>query len=91
MTFKKQLLAYESMWISHCPMLKESKDLHEPGLFDSYHRLATPLSSWKRLKIGRGTPTILTKHDWLIIYHGVSETCNTENETKHLCYSTGVI
>ena len=41
--------------------------------FTSHHRLATPDSPWERLKIGWGTPPILTRHGWLILYHGVSE------------------
>ena len=31
------------------------------------------MSPWERLKIGGGTPPILTRHGWLIVYHGVSE------------------
>src|ERR1039458_1720909 len=31
------------------------------------------ISTWERLKIGGGTPPILTRHGWLIVYHGVSE------------------
>jgi len=82
---------HESMWISYCPMPEEGKDLHELGLFNSHHRLATPVSPWERLKIGGGTPPILTKHGWLIFYHGVSEVAKTEDETNHLCYSAGVM
>ena len=82
---------HESIWISYCPMPEEGKDLHELGLFNSHHRLATPVSPWERLKIGGGTPPILTKHGWLIIYHGVSEVEAAENEAKELCYSAGVM
>jgi predicted GH43/DUF377 family glycosyl hydrolase len=64
---------------------------HRPGLFNSHHRLATPVSSWERLKIGGGTPPILTRHGWLIIYHGVSEVAKLRNEIHHLCYSAGVM
>jgi len=73
------------------PMPEESIDIHELGLFNSHFRLATPVSPWERLKIGGGTPPILTKHGWLIIYHGVSEVSGPEDETKHLCYSAGVM
>ena len=88
---RKLDIYHESMWISYCPMPEEGKDLHELGLFNSHHRLATPVSPWERLKIGGGTPPILTKHGWLIIYHGVSEISDTEDETKHLCYSAGIM
>jgi predicted GH43/DUF377 family glycosyl hydrolase len=64
---------------------------HRPGLFNSHHRLATPVSPWEKLKIGGGTPPILTKHGWLIIYHGVSKMTEPDTDGRHLCYSAGVM
>jgi predicted GH43/DUF377 family glycosyl hydrolase len=49
------------------------------------------VSPWERLKIGCGTPPILTKHGWLIIYHGVSEAVDACGDGHHLCYSAGVM
>jgi predicted GH43/DUF377 family glycosyl hydrolase len=49
------------------------------------------VSPWERLKIGCGTPPILTKHGWLIIYHGVSEMVDRSSAGHHLCYSAGVM
>ena len=49
------------------------------------------MSLWERLKIGAGTPPILTKHGWLIIYHGVSEVAGAGGNGHHLCYSAGVM
>jgi predicted GH43/DUF377 family glycosyl hydrolase len=37
------------------------------------------VSPWERLKIGGGTPPILTRHGWLIVYHGVSEVAEPDN------------
>jgi hypothetical protein len=51
----------------------EGREPYHLGQFTSHHRLATPVSPWERLKIGGGTPPILTRHGWLIVYHGVSE------------------
>jgi predicted GH43/DUF377 family glycosyl hydrolase len=79
----------ESIWISYCPM---ALDGHKPdrfGKFTSHHRLATPASPWERLKIGGGTPPILTRHGWLIVYHGVSEV--VEPDGPKLRYSAGVM
>ena len=59
--------------------------------FTSHHRLATPVSPWERLKIGAGTPPILTRHGWLIVYHGVSEVAGAGGDGHHLCYSAGVM
>jgi len=81
----------ESIWISYCPMTFEGLEPYHISLFNSHHRLATPVSPWERLKIGGGTPPIMTKHGWLIIYHGVSEISDTGNNKHHLCYSAGVM
>jgi predicted GH43/DUF377 family glycosyl hydrolase len=82
----------ESIWISYCRMALNG---HEPssrlGPFASHHRLATPVSPWERLKIGGGTPPILTRHGWLIVYHGVSEVLEPGHDGHHLCYSAGVM
>ena len=84
-------LDHESIWISYCPMGLEGPAPHHAGLFNSHHRLATPVEPWERLKIGGGTPPILTRHGWLIVYHGVSEIAEPSNEAHLLCYSAGVM
>jgi len=80
----------ESIWISYCPAALKNGAPDCMGQFTSHHRLATPVSSWERLKIGAGTPPILTKHGWLIVYHGVSELPDTAGRHP-LCYSAGVM
>jgi len=83
----------ESIWISYSRMALDS---HEPpsrlGPFACHHRLATPVSPWERLKVGGGTPPVLTpRGNWLIVYHGVSE-CAGPGGTEHpLCYSAGMM
>jgi len=84
-------LDHESIWISYCPMPLDDIEPDHIGLFNSHHRLATPVSPWERLKIGGGTPPVLTRHGWLILYHGVSEMPDQGKEGKHLCYSAGVM
>ena len=59
--------------------------------FGSHHRLATPVAPWERLKIGGGTPPILTRHGWLTIYHGVSELPASSGSARELRYSAGVL
>ncbi len=81
----------ESIWISYCPMPPKGLTPHRPGLFNSHHRLASPVSPWEILKIGGGTPPILTRHGWLIIYHGVRELAEPSNDPHPLCYSAGVM
>ncbi|MHB8500270.1 MAG: glycoside hydrolase family 130 protein [Candidatus Acidiferrales bacterium] len=81
----------ESIWISYCPMALEGHEPNRFGKFSSHHRLATPVSPWERLKIGGGTPPVLTRHGWLIIYHGVSEMPKPNDNRHSLCYSAGVM
>jgi len=81
----------ESIWISYSPLALEGREPNCFGQLSSHHRLATPVSSWERLKIGGGTPPILTRHGWLIIYHGVSELAEPSNDRHPLCYSAGVM
>jgi len=89
--FRRVDLERESIWISYCGgALKDRKTL-ELRQFTSHHRLATPVSPWERLKIGAGTPPILTKHGWLIVYHGVSEAASLTAGRHPLCYSAGVM
>ena len=85
----------ESIWISYRPLSLKARGPSNLGEF-SHHRLATPVYPWERLKIGCGTPPVLTRHGWLIVYHGVSEIKGSgiEDPQKyghHLCYSAGVM
>jgi len=80
----------ESIWISYRPLSLEPRGPSNLGEF-SHHRLATPVSPWERLKIGCGTPPVLTRHGWLIVYHGVSQMEGPSNQVHPLCYSAGVM
>jgi len=84
-------LGHESIWISYCPMELEGIETQQLGLLNSHHRLASPVSPWEMLKIGGGTPPILTRHGWMIIYHGVSELPEQINDRYKLRYSAGVM
>ncbi|MCK9463679.1 MAG: glycosidase [Proteobacteria bacterium] len=84
-------LDHESIWISYCPMTREGLEPDRLGLFNSHHRLATPVSHWEMLKIGSGTPPVLTRHGWLIVYHGVHKLSEPGQDKHPLCYSAGVM
>ncbi|MDQ6796499.1 MAG: glycosidase [Actinomycetota bacterium] len=81
----------ESIWISYCPMNLDDSDGRRIGRFTSHHRLATPVSPWERLKIGGGTPPVLTRHGWLVVYHGVSDASDPDTGDPELCYAAGVM
>ncbi len=72
-------------------MALEGLEPNQLGLFNSHHRLAAPVSPWERLKIGGGTPPILTRHGWLILYHGVSKIEGSGDAGDQLRYSAGVM
>jgi len=69
----------------------DSPESHRFGLFNSHHRLASPVSPWERLKIGGGSPPILTRHGWMIVYHGVNEVSESDSAELHVRYSKGVM
>jgi predicted GH43/DUF377 family glycosyl hydrolase len=85
-------LSHESIWISFCPMPTSGSGPQPLGLFNSHRRLAAPVSPWELLKIGGGTPPILTRHGWLILYHGVSDLAAPgHGGPPEFCYSAGVM
>jgi predicted GH43/DUF377 family glycosyl hydrolase len=88
---RKLDLDRESIWISHCAMTLGDSEPFRLPLFTSHKRLASPVNAWERLKIGAGTPPILTPHGWLIVYHGVSDLTPASSETHRLCYSAGIM
>lgn len=82
---------HESIWISYCPIPDEGEEPHIGGLFNSHHRLATPVSNWENLKIGGGTPPVLTRHGWLILYHGVHKCESPAMVGRDLQYAAGIM
>jgi predicted GH43/DUF377 family glycosyl hydrolase len=81
----------ESIWISYCPEMPKVGAVNGPLRFTSHHRLATPVSRWERLKIGGGAPPRLTRHGWLIVYHGVGKLTDADDGGTELRYSAGVM
>ena len=84
-------IEHESIWISYCPMELDGLEPKHLGLFNSHHRLATPVEPWESLKIGGGTPPIMTRHGWMMLYHGVRAVEPGDASDKRLCYSAGVM
>jgi predicted GH43/DUF377 family glycosyl hydrolase len=81
----------ESIWISYCPMSEQGLEPSHTRLFNSHDRLAAPVAPWECLKIGGGTPPVLTRHGWLVVYHGVCNTADPRAERPTLCYSAGIL
>jgi predicted GH43/DUF377 family glycosyl hydrolase len=81
----------ESIWISYCPLGEVGDEPYYLSHFTLHSRLASPVAPWERLKIGGGTPPILTRHGWMVIYHGVCELPEPSTAAHNLCYSAGVL
>ncbi len=81
----------ESIWISYRAMSIKGREPSHLRHFNSHHRLAAPSAPWEHLKIGGGTPPVMTPHGWLAIYHGVSELPGESAAMHPLRYSAGLM
>jgi predicted GH43/DUF377 family glycosyl hydrolase len=84
----------ESIWISYNSLIKEcceNRLCRHLCHFNSHRRLAAPVAAWEQLKIGGGTPPILTPSGWLLLYHGVSEAPHKPDSASKLIYSAGLL
>jgi predicted GH43/DUF377 family glycosyl hydrolase len=80
----------ESIWISYC-RVSATGDEHHLGEFVAHHRLACPEAAWERLKTGGGTPPIMCRHGWLMLYHGVHDIPQPGLTGRKICYSAGAM
>jgi predicted GH43/DUF377 family glycosyl hydrolase len=80
----------ECIWISYGRASAVNGE-HQLGEFVSHRRLACPAAGWEHLKIGGGTPPVLCRHGWLLLYHGVRAIPHPESAKDKFCYSAGVM
>jgi predicted GH43/DUF377 family glycosyl hydrolase len=83
----------ESIWISYCslnPGTARRNAHREICHFGSHFRLASPVADWELVKIGSGTPPVLTRFGWLLVYHGVCERPGHTGQHRFR-YSAGVM
>lgn len=84
---------HESIWLSYChihPEKPESEKWH-PAEFTSHRPIAVPVLDWEKIKIGSGTPPVMTKFGWMFIYHGVHASPKSTPGKEHLIYSAGLM
>lgn len=90
-----QMDTRESMWISYVSLDAVRHDIRAMTRFAHHQLLAAPQADWERVKIGGGTPPLLTHLGWLVIYHGVSGELHAvtpdDPNQKHLRYSAGAM
>ena len=82
---------HECIWISYSHI--SSKPYHSSPLpmFVSNSPLALPEAPWEKLKIGAGAPPVMSRHGWLLLYHGVMQGSLTPDIYDELVYSAGVM
>lgn len=81
----------ESIWISYFNLREGKETSLENAKFTSHHCLAHPVYPWENLKIGAGAPPIMTKHGWLMVYHGVQKHKDCTEEELKYTYSAGAM
>lgn len=82
---------HECIWISYSHINKTGFSSEQLPKFASNSPLALPELPWERLKIGAGTPPVLTKLGWLLLYHGVGQPGDDPSSPDELVYSAGLM
>jgi len=82
---------HECIWISYSHLNKTGFNKDKLPKFASNSPLALPELPWENLKIGAGTPPVLTKYGWLLLYHGVSQIEDNPSNPHQLVYSAGAM
>jgi predicted GH43/DUF377 family glycosyl hydrolase len=77
-----------SIWVSYVPV----EDVHEwmEALVDlsQHHLMIQPESPWEKVKVGGGTPPVLTPRGWLMVHHGI-EKLSAPGQPRKLRYCAG--
>ncbi|MCO5947515.1 hypothetical protein NAF19_11490 [Mucilaginibacter sp. RT5R15] len=82
---------HECIWISYSDLMLNGREAEHLQEFESNSTLALPEAAWEKIKIGAGTPPVLCKHGWLLVYHGVHQKLPVGDRSHHLVYSAGVM
>ena len=82
---------HECIWISYSDLPADGIEMTALREFESNTPLALPEAPWEKIKIGAGTPPMLTALGWLLIYHGVHQVHKTAAAPHHLVYSAGLM
>lgn len=84
--------ARPSMWISYAPIEAVQADPRNLLFWFDHELLAGSEYAWEELKVGGGTPPVLTPLGWLTIHHGVSGWIDPNKERQRtVYYSAGVM
>ena len=82
---------HECIWISYSNLMLNGSKAEHLQEFEANTPLALPEASWEKIKIGAGTPPVLTKLGWLLVYHGVQKKAQNRIGPQQLVYSAGIM
>ncbi len=81
-----------SIWISYCALPDGGSDVRALRQLRHHHPLIEPREPWEELRVGGGTPPVLTSDGWLLIYHGAAGTIPEDAKLpKRVRYSAGAL
>ncbi len=82
----------QSLWIAHLSLEKAQADPSALTWVEDTHLLAVPEQPWESIKIGGGTPPVMTRYGWLVVYHGISgQLVEGAHLQERLRYAAGVM
>lgn len=81
-----------SIWISYTTLEDARRDLQALTRLHNHRPVIDPEFEWESLRIGGGTPPVLTPFGWLMIFHGASGTIPTDPSVpKDVRYVAGAL
>ena len=81
-----------SIWMSYCALEDVQRDVQALAMLCGHHVLIDPEYPWEELRIGAGTPPLLTPLGWVLLYHGVTgHIARVPKEQQRVQYTAGVL
>lgn len=77
-----------SIWVSYVPLYEVKEDVHNLLHLGQHHLLIGPEYEWENVKVGGGTPPVLTSCGWLLLHHGIQRVSGPLQPRK-LRYTAG--
>lgn len=79
-----------SIWVSYVPVADVLADRAALLRLRQHELVVRPAAEWEQIKVGGGTPPVLTEAGWLLLYHGIQDMA-APGEPRRLRYSAGAL
>jgi predicted GH43/DUF377 family glycosyl hydrolase len=80
----------QSIWIAYVPLEPVLRDVRSLVHVQENCIVLKPGGGWGTIKVGAGTPPILTDQGWLSVYHGVDASGDLSNGARRR-YAAGIL